>query len=213
MWNHNFFWLKRLTWALVISLLIHLSVLSIPISDNKKKIVHQPHIKTLDILLAKKTNKPIKRSSDLELHHPESNIRNGNKKTESAEIKGIVIGKPVEFGMKSPVKYKAFGRSNRRVKSDAKNQVRIRKRFQTTHQAAPPMEAVWAILQEAQIFFQGGKNLTCQGALTFVCKPANIKVAKFFEDQWMIMHMTYPNLPPLELERHSGFWRLHKVLN
>ncbi len=211
--NHNFFWVKRLTWAIVISLLIHLSVLSIPIPENKKKTVYQPHIKTLDILLAKKTNKPITKSSDLETTNLQSNIKDANKKTESAQIKGIVIGKPVEFGMKSPVNYRAFGRSKRRVKSDVKNQSSIRKRFQTTRQTLPPMEAVWAIIQEAQIFFPGGEDLTCQGALTFVCKPTNIKIANFFEDQWMIMHMNYPNLPPLELDRQSGFWRLHKLLN
>ena len=211
--NHNFFYLRRLTWPVLISVFIHLAIAFIPINEQKKKSMGDRNTRPLDVLLTKTTIQSRKSDNGTMPSLPKSNEERDNKKLEVPEIKGVVIGKPTGFGMQSPVNYKGFGRSKRYLKSNAKNRATVSQRAQVSRQTSPPMEAVWAILQKAQTFFPGGENLTCQGGVTFVCSPRNDQVTRFFESQWAIMHMNFPNLPSLELKREAGFWRLQKLLD
>mgnify|MGYP001433456709 CR=1 FL=1 len=114
----------------------------------------------------------------------------GPSKNNEAKMSGTVLGKPFRPIMQSPIKHRAFDRSNKIVREKiVQRNVARQKALEYAH-SAPPMQLIWAIVEKAQQVYPSGIDLICSGAQTFVCRPQDKTIAKFLASQWAIMQMS-----------------------
>ncbi len=215
-WGHSFFQFKVLSFTVLISILLHFLVLFFPITPKKTIPSNVSYEETLNVVIKNIggnrisiTSSTLSNSSSLQ---DPANTKERKTVLSSPDlIPGVVLGGSTQFGIDSPASPRAFSRSNQHLRAKIESRKTANLRFREMMTEKPPMKAIWEILRNSQQYYGGGNNLTCVGGETFVCRPENQKLAKFLESQWAIMRMSYPTMPPLELKRTSGYWRIHKV--
>ena len=200
-WGHNCFQGKILIGMILLSAFFHIILLLIPITviDIRPNSSFNPP--QLKIFLEKRKN-------ENKLAH---SIKTGPSKNSEEKMSGTVLGEPFRPIMQSPIKHRAFDRSNKIVREKIVQRNVVRQKALEYAHSAPPMRLIWAIVEKAQQVYPSGIDLTCLGAQTFVCRPQDKKIAKFLASQWAIMQMTSQKMPTIELARISGFWRINNI--